>query len=270
MLDFKQQLQYAYLNERPRLFEDLIDKTIEEIDKYIINLTQRNIFEVIIAMNRRGYSGDLDSILESAYKDDLEEREITAFYVSQEDEEMLGFSDRDLMEAIYDYYEDRGCHLRSKDNMKHIHFMMNWEDIVKERQEPFTEADLLFDSLENELKRNNNDYNIYMDEVKTKVKSDIIKDIVGRKYQRAKLIFELRQYSGNGTNTPAPEYEEGECVYHIKADRLCEYPFDSFVIDISHYLQDIGFEVSCMKLHDMDRVYSIYVDWSNLVSKIIN
>lgn len=254
MLDFKQQLQYAYVNERPKKFEELIEKTIDDINTHIIDLTQRNIFEVIIVMNRKGYSGDLDSILQNDYKTDIEERDLTAFYVSMEDEEMLGFSDKDLMDAIYDYYEDQGMFLQAKDKSRHIHFKMNWKSIIKERQESFTEAELLFEDFVDAIKLSDRQYSEFVESMKPKVKEYILQ--AAKNHQ---TNFELKICKLNSDVT--------ECrfdQYIIYCDKYIAIQL--LTVDISDYLEslNIGVSVGDIKSDNIGMECILRIDLSNL------
>ena len=261
-MDFKQQLQYAYLNDRPRLFEELIDKTISEIDDHIIDLTKRKIFELIIIFNRKGFSGDVLSIVNHAYEERLENEDLKYHMICLEDEEMLGYSDSDLMDAIYDYYEDiSGIHLQGN-KTKHMYFSIEWSSIIKQRTDLFTDAELLFDEFVEAIKENDHQYNTFVESMKYKVRECIL---FAARDHKSEIELKLECVDDEITllDTLFPY------TISMKEKDLCGYDIRTLAADIRLYLESLEISVSAnMKFEESNnsKICLLGIDLSDIYS----
>lgn len=254
-MDFKQQLQYAYLNDRPRLFEELIDNTISEINDHIIDLTKRKIFELIIIFNRKGFSGDVLSIVNHAYEERLENEDLKYHMICLEDEEMLGYSDSDLMDAIYDYYEDMsGIHLQGN-KTKHTYFSIDWSSIIKQRTDPFTDAELLFDEFVDAIKENDCQYSTFVESMKPKIRECIL---LAAKEHKSRFSLKLSKLN------------EGVSLCGLEKYTLYfdEFPIRIFALDVQKYLEslDINVTINEFKEDSLGETCILDIDLSDIYS----
>ena len=258
-MELKEQLQLAFLNDRPRLFENLVDDIIETTNKRIFDLTLQNIFEIVIVVENKDNSTNTLSTLS-------EEMQKLSYVIDLDTESLLGYYPSDIVNSLYDYYEDQGFYLY---NNSIQYFKMSWEDIIKSRTEPFTEKEIVRKDLCELYKSKGIEYKKYVKDFISQINSHIFN--ATKEHNLAmNVAFILNSNHFECTNV--------DYSFIVDEKRLNGYDIKTLVLDILFHFSSIGFNVYLSEsLEVLDEnadpktiKYGLIFNWEDLIKDAIN